>query len=99
MSCPEVKEVWPVPPLDTERVPVVSDIAIPKDEVANCCHEPPEYEPRRTPAAAGDDIPVPPEDAPRGVEMVRDPPMVALLDTLRAEVEAKFETERYVVVD
>ena len=35
----------------------------PKEEVANCCHEPPAYEPRRIPAAVGDDIPVPPPPA------------------------------------
>ncbi len=29
------KVVWPVPPFDTASVPVVSEIAIPKDEVAN----------------------------------------------------------------
>ncbi len=32
----------------------------PSVEVESCCHEPPAYEPRRSPAADGEDIPVPP---------------------------------------
>ncbi len=37
----------------------------PKVEVESCCHEPPAYEPRRSPAADGEDIPVPPPPAVR----------------------------------
>src|SRR3989344_8499306 len=59
------KPVTPVPPRATARVPVVSAIAIPRDEVASCCQLPPAYEPRSTPAALGEEIPVPPPPAVR----------------------------------
>ena len=58
-------EVTPVPPLFTASVPVVSERAMPRDEVASCCHEPPAYEPRSIPAAEGFEIPVPPPPAVR----------------------------------
>jgi hypothetical protein len=57
-------DVTPVPPLLTAKVPVVSERAIPSDDVANCCHAPPAYEPRSTPAAEGFVMPVPPPPAP-----------------------------------
>lgn len=58
-----VCEVAFVPPLAIASVPVVSEIAIPKEEVAICWYEPPAYEPRRTPAAVGLEMPVPPPPA------------------------------------
>jgi hypothetical protein len=83
-----VKEVAPVPPRDTSRVPVVSPIAIPSEEVASCCHEPPAYEPRRMPAADGFWMPVPPLEAARAPERVRVP--------MLAEVEKRFVDEAVV---
>lgn len=38
-------------------------VMMPKVEVESCCHEPPAYEPKRIPAAVGDEIPVPPPPA------------------------------------
>ena len=58
-------DVTPVPPLFTGSVPVVSESAIPSDDVANCCHAPPAYEPKRTPTAVGFAMPVPPPPAVR----------------------------------
>jgi hypothetical protein len=43
---------------------------MPSDEVASCWYEPPAYEPRSTPAAAGLEIPVPPPAADRRPERV-----------------------------
>jgi hypothetical protein len=42
----------------------------PRDEVESCWYEPPAYEPRRMPAADGDEMPVPPPAAVRRPERV-----------------------------
>ena len=49
-----------MPPRATASVPVVSERAMPKVEVASCCHDPPAYDPRSMPAALGLEMPVPP---------------------------------------
>ena len=58
-SQPWPKAVWPVPPLATERVPVVSDKLIPRVEVATSVY--PEPVPRRISPKLGVEVmPVPP---------------------------------------
>jgi hypothetical protein len=48
-------------------------VSNPSEEVASCCHAPPEYEPRRIPAALGSEMPLPPLAADRADASVSEP--------------------------
>ena len=70
-------------------------------EVASCCHEPPAYEPRRSPAAVGLEIPVPPLPAVSAFWSVSVPiaPVCAERLVEEAVVEKKFVEVAFVVVE
>jgi hypothetical protein len=99
MSCDEVKVVCPVPPLDTESVPVVSPIAIPSDDVANWIQVLP-GPPMRSDDEAMVERPVPPfppgsvpvTSAARLMSEVPTTPAVARRTPVKFAIESVFET-------
>jgi hypothetical protein len=104
MSCDEVKVVCPVPPLDTESVPVVSPIAIPSEEVANWIQVLP-GPPMRSDDEAMVERPVPPfppgsvpvTSAARLMSEVPTTPAVARRTPVKFAIESVFETLRFEV--